>query len=59
MARIDTPTFESKVGLPPLVVEEERRDYAVMLLLNTLAPEYGCPSCKYPATSPASSGERP
>lgn len=28
------------------MVAQESRDYDVYLLLNTLAPEFGCPSCK-------------
>jgi hypothetical protein len=32
--------------MPPFVIPKVRRDYGVFLLLNTLAPEFNCPSCK-------------
>lgn len=47
VARITSPLFEAEVGLPPLINEQIKRDYGIFVLLNTLAPEYECPSCKY------------
>lgn len=47
VARIDGLTFETRVGVPPGLLAAEKRDYGLFLLLNTLSPEYSCPSCQY------------
>jgi hypothetical protein len=47
VAKVSGAEFEEQIGIPPAVVAQEKREYDVFLLLNTLVPEFGCPACKY------------
>lgn len=46
VAKLGTADFEELIGLPPLVPARHSRSYGLFLLLNTMAPEFQCPSCK-------------
>lgn len=46
MAKLGTADFEELIGLPPFVPARHSRSYGLFLLLNTMAPEFQCPSCK-------------